>query len=194
MKLLSIALITALGVAACQASEPPAEATPSTPASSAPDAAAAPVTPPPVPAEVDPLPSGTPVIDLPALDGTRYVLAERRGQWVVVNFWATWCKPCLKEMPDLDQFDRARADVEVVGLAYEEITPEDMKAFLAKRPVAYPIVILDPYAPPTDFPTPRGLPMTYLVNPEGRAVDRFLGPVTSQDLAAAIDRAKAATP
>lgn len=188
MKLSSLALITVLGVAACQ----PAQ-TQEVDAATAPAAPAAPESPePPARAQVDPLPSGTPVVDLPALDGTQYVLAERRGKWVVVNFWATWCKPCLKEMPDLDQFDRAREDVEVVGLAYEEITPEDMKAFLAQRPVSYPIVILDPYAPPTDFPTPRGLPMTYLVNPEGRAVDRFLGPVTSQDLAVAIDRAKAA--
>lgn len=190
MKLLPLALLALLGMAACQPAPAPGAEAPAAPATpSAPEAPAAPAR-----AEVDPLPSGTPVVDLPALDGTRYVLADRRGKWVVVNFWATWCKPCLKEMPDLDQFDRAREDVEVVGLAYEEITREDMKAFLAQRPVSYPIVILDPYAPPTDFPTPRGLPMTYLINPEGRAVDRFLGPVTSQDLARAIDRAKATAP
>ena len=190
MKLLPLALFTVMGIAACQpAPAPAAPASPPAPAAAAAAAAEAPAR-----AEVDPLPSGTPVIDLPALDGTRYVLADRRGKWVVVNFWATWCKPCLKEMPDLDQFDKGREDVEVVGLAYEEITPEDMKSFLTQRPVSYPIVILDPYAPPTDFPTPRGLPMTYLIDPEGRAVDRFLGPVTSQDLALAIDRAKASGP
>jgi thiol-disulfide isomerase/thioredoxin len=132
-----------------------------------------------------------PALTIATLDGTQYDLAEKRGRWVVVNFWATWCKPCIKEMPELDAFDAAREDVEVLGLAYEEIEPADMRAFLAKRPVKYPIAIVDTYDPPADFPTPRGLPMTYLIAPDGRVAKRFLGPITGQDLADAI---AAATP
>lgn len=127
-----------------------------------------------------------PALRIATLDGAAYDLAEKRGRWVVVNFWATWCKPCIKEMPELDAFDAAREDVEVLGLAYEEIEPADMRAFLAKRPVKYPIAIVDTYDPPADFPTPRGLPMTYLIAPDGRVAKRFLGPITGQDLADAI--------
>ncbi|MBP6748836.1 MAG: TlpA family protein disulfide reductase [Xanthomonadaceae bacterium] len=128
----------------------------------------------------------SPTLRIALLDGAMYELASRRGRWVVLNFWATWCKPCLKEMPDLDAYDAARDDLEVVGLAYEEIEPQDMRAFLKRRPVKYPIAIVDVYDPPTAFGTPRGLPMTYLVAPDGRIAQRFLGPVTSAELDAAI--------
>ncbi|HEY9143000.1 MAG TPA: TlpA disulfide reductase family protein, partial [Arenimonas sp.] len=120
------------------------------------------------------------------LDDGPFDLAQQRGQWVVVNFWATWCKPCLKEIPDLSAFDAARDDVLVIGLAYEEIEAADMRAFLEKHPAGYPIALLDVYDPPADFDTPRGLPMTYLVDPEGKVAKKYLGPITSQELAADI--------
>jgi len=123
------------------------------------------------------------------LDDGPFDLASHRGRWVVVNFWATWCKPCLKEIPDLSAFDAARDDVRVIGLAYEEIEPEAMRAFLAERPAGYPVALLDVYDPPEDFETPRGLPMTYLIAPDGTVAKKFLGPITSQELAAAIDAA-----
>jgi hypothetical protein len=76
--------------------------------------------------------------------------------------------------------------VRVIGLAYEEIEPAEMRAFLEKRPAGYPIAIVDVYAPPEPFDPPRGLPMTYLIDPEGGIAKRFLGPVTRRDLELAI--------
>lgn len=161
---------------------PAAEAAPAEPA---PDALAEPQTDDAVADTADAV-GQTPSLRIALLDGGDYDLASRRGRWVVLNFWATWCKPCLKEMPDLDAFDAARDDVEVVGLAYEEIEPQDMRAFLKRRPVKYAIAIVDVYDPPPAFGTPRGLPMTYVIAPDGRVARRFLGPVTSADLEAAI--------
>ena len=128
----------------------------------------------------------TPTLKIALLSGESYDLATRRGRWVVLNFWATWCAPCLKEMPELDAYDGKRDDLEVIGLAYEEITPDDMLAFLKDRPVNYPIAILDVYDPPAAFGTPRGLPMTYLIAPDGKVAERFMGPITGADLDAAI--------
>jgi hypothetical protein len=72
------------------------------------------------------------------------------------------------------------------GLAYEEIDPAAMRAFLEKHPVVYPVAIVDVYSPPADFATPRGLPMTYLIAPDGKVARQFLGPVTAADIETAI--------
>ena len=127
-----------------------------------------------------------PTLNIEAVDGSIYDLAAHRGKWVVVNFWATWCAPCLKEMPELSALDAMHEHIEVIGLAYEEIDVQSMRDFLGKRPVVYPIAIVDVANPPADFATPRGLPMTYLIAPDGKIAKQFLGPVTAGEIEAAI--------
>ncbi len=179
--LIAVALALAMGVAACSA--PPE--TPAPAAAPAPAQSEAPQSAP----EVAPIAATKPEIpslNIKTFDGADYDLAAHRGKWVVVNFWATWCAPCLKEIPDLDAFDKAREDVEVIGLAYEEIEKADMTAFLKEHTISYPIAIVDVYKPPQDFDTPVGLPMTYLIAPDGKIAKKFLGPVTSEELGKAI--------
>lgn len=125
----------------------------------------------------------TPALVVETFDGGRFDLAEHRGKWVVVNFWATWCAPCLKEIPDFNAFAKSHRDVQFIGLAYEEIARDDMLAFLKDHPVDYPFAIIDVYKPPEYFETPRGLPMTVLIAPGGKVVKTFLGPVTAAELA-----------
>ena len=136
-----------------------------------------------------------PTLEVDTFAGPHWSLAERRGKWVVVNFWATWCTPCLKEIPDLDAFDKAREDVEVIGLAYEEIERPDMEAFLKEHPFAYPVALVDVYKGLPDFPIPKGLPMTYVIAPDGKVAKQFLGPVSMPDLEKLVAApAKAAAP
>lgn len=139
-----------------------------------------------------PLPE-RPELKIATLNGDTFQLSERRGRWVVLNFWATWCAPCLKEMPELSRYDTARDDVDMIGLAYEEIEAAEMRSFLETHPVDYPIAIIDTYDPPADFATPRGLPMTYVIAPDGKVAKQFMGPVTGADLDAIIGAAQSGT-
>ena len=166
------------------ATAPVAQSAPAAPASAPAAASSA------APAEKPAIPSL--VID--TFDGKKYDLAEHRGHWVIVNFWATWCNPCLKEMPDLDAFDQSLDDVDIIGLSYEEIEHADMAAFLKQHVVHYPIAVLDVYNPPADFDTPRGLPMTYVIAPDGKVAKKFLGPVTTADLGIFIREAAKSQP
>lgn len=129
-----------------------------------------------------------PQLVIETFDGKTFDLADYRGKWAVVNFWATWCAPCLKEIPDFNAFAKEHKNVQFIGLAYEEIERQDMQAFLKKVPIDYPIAILDVYAPPKDFDTPRGLPMTVLIAPDGTVAEKFLGPVSTEQLMAVMNK------
>ena len=127
-----------------------------------------------------------PSLRVTTVEGKIFDLADQRGKWTVVNFWATWCGPCLQEMPELSALDAMREYIVVVGLAFEDTTLADMQAFLKTHPVVYPIALLDVYNPPSDFDPPRGLPMTVLVGPDGKVVKTITGPVTAHDIETAI--------
>ena len=168
-----------LALAACK--QPASEA----PKAQEPGAQAPAATPGTVPGAPQPKPE-IPSLEVATVDGKPYDLAAHRGKWVVVNFWATWCAPCLKEMPELSALDAMREHIEIIGLAYEDIEPAAMQSFLKEHPVVYPVAIIDTFEPPKDFATPRGLPMTYLISPEGKVARQFLGPVTAHDIESAI--------
>jgi thiol-disulfide isomerase/thioredoxin len=127
-----------------------------------------------------------PTLHVTTLDGKTFDLAAQRGKWVVVNYWATWCVPCIKEMPDISRFVAAHKNVTAIGLAYEDSEPADIKAFLAKHPVVYPIAQVTLDQPPKDFDEPRGLPTTYLISPDGKVAKHIVGPVTEASLEAII--------
>ncbi len=127
-----------------------------------------------------------PQLHVTTLDGKTFDLAAQRGHWVIVNFWATWCVPCIKEMPDISRFVATQPQVRAIGLAYEDSDVADIKAFLRKRPVVYPIAQVTLDQPLADFDPPRGLPTTWLIDPQGKVAAHIVGPVTEASLAAAI--------
>ena len=119
--------------------------------------------------------------------GAAVSLSDYRGQWVVVNYWATWCAPCRKEMPELSALHSERADVTVLGLAFEDIEENDFERFLEAAPVSYPILKVDVYQPPEPFGAPTVLPTTIILDRAGRSVKAFLGPVTRESIEAFLD-------
>lgn len=130
---------------------------------------------------------------LERLGGGDVSLSDYRGEWLVINYWATWCAPCRKEMPELSELHEERADVTVLGLAYEEVEDNDFEAFLQASPVSYPILKVDVYAPPQPFGAPKVLPTTIILDQQGRAVKTYLGPVTRADIEDFVDEAASRT-
>jgi thiol-disulfide isomerase/thioredoxin len=123
------------------------------------------------------------------LGGSEVALSDFRGEWVVVNYWATWCAPCRKEIPDLSLLHDERDDITVLGLAYEELDDSDFYEFLESFNVTYPILKVDVFEPPEPFGAPKALPTTIILDPQGRAVKAFLGPVTREAIEAYVDAA-----
>lgn len=124
---------------------------------------------------------------LQQLHGDEISLSDFRGKWVVLNYWATWCAPCRKEIPELSELNESRADIVVLGLAFEDTEIENFDKFLEEFHPSYPLLLVDVYAPPEPFGAPRVLPTTIILNPEGAPVKTFLGPVTMENIESFID-------
>jgi thiol-disulfide isomerase/thioredoxin len=117
--------------------------------------------------------------------GGTLVMADRRGRWTLLNFWATWCPPCVKEIPMLDGFHREHVarGWQVVGLAIDGTTP--VRQFLERQPVAFPVGMagLDGLELVRSLGNTSGaLPFTVILDPTGAVVDRKLGELRDADL------------
>ena len=122
-------------------------------------------------------------------DGTPVALSTWRGQPLVINFWATWCPPCVREMPQLQQFHRQHQPRgwTVLGLAVDGPTP--VRHFLDRTPVDFPILMAGLVG--TDWVkrlgNPQaGLPYTVMATASGAVVHRHQGETTAQALAALV--------
>ena len=128
-----------------------------------------------------------PALVVTTLDGKTFDLAAERGKWVVVNFWATWCSPCIAETPAISKYVTAHKDVAAIGLAWDRSPRSDVVAFARAHPVRYPLAQVDPDHVPKGLSAPAALPTTYLIAPDGKVAKQFLGPIDAKELDAAID-------
>lgn len=112
--------------------------------------------------------------------GKTHTLAQYKGKWVLVNFWATWCPPCLEEIPDLVALhENKKNNLVVLGVAMDYRDPETVLQFSDQMMVTYPVILGDRKMAAQVGSIP-GLPTTYLYNPQGKVVAYNVGALTRE--------------
>ncbi len=132
--------------------------------------------------EPDPYP--VPDTTLQTIEGDELNLAAQDGRVLLVNFWATWCAPCRKEIPDLIdlQNDLGEEGLTVVGISLDQEGESAVRSFMSDYEFNYPVVV-DPQGRTEEgFGATYGLPTTFVVNPDGEVVKRVLGIFPTEEL------------
>lgn len=165
-------LLSALLVAGC-ASEP---APPDSPAA-----------PPDSPASAEP--ALAPDFTLTSLDGEPFTLSEHRGEVVVLNFWATWCMPCIAEMPELDALQDEFGDegLVVVGVSQDAGGADEIRPFAAELGVSYPLLPDPAFVVASRYGGITALPTTVFVGRDGRIAREEVGALSGEELRAFVE-------
>ena len=117
--------------------------------------------------------------------GVMFTEKNTRGKYLVINFWATWCTPCLKEIPAFVKFYEENSDhVEILGLDFEPVDLEIINDYVGRFSINYPIVLYneDNDSEYSNFGEIVGMPTTQIYSPEGQLLHTFMGEITIDDL------------
>lgn len=107
---------------------------------------------------------------------------------LLLNFWAPWCKPCLQEIPELNQFATSHPGVVLLAVNFDHPTQDKVSAIAQQAGIHYASLVTDP-ATRFSLPEIPGLPVTLLINERGEIVKTLLGPQTQLTLATALQEA-----
>lgn len=107
-------------------------------------------------------------------------LADHRGKWVLLNFWASWCDPCRDEAPAIEKFSRENEDVVVIGMDSNDLSPDAIK-FAEEYDITYEL-LHDGNGDFMDSYNVKGLPESFLIDPDGNIAYIYRGPVDDKIL------------
>jgi thiol-disulfide isomerase/thioredoxin len=108
-------------------------------------------------------------------------IRELRGQWVVVNYWAQWCTPCIREIPELNALNQQYPQVNVLGVNFDGASGEQLATQVRKLKIDFPMLADDPAAD-LGLSRPAVLPTTLILNPAGELTEVLVGPQTLESL------------
>lgn len=127
--------------------------------------------------------------DFTTLDGSTYQLKDLQGKWVVINYFAEWCAPCLREIPELNEFKKLTdesGNAILFGVSYDALQDHELSLLAKKYNITFPII----NNVETEFPFegPKYLPATYLIRPDGTLAGQLLGEQNVKSLLQAIEK------
>ncbi len=120
-------------------------------------------------------------------DGSATQFAHWDGRWVLVNYWAEWCAPCRKEIPELNRLhgQRNATGVVVVGVNYDGLTGERLRSVVEEMQIRFPVLVKDPRMR-WNAEQPSVLPTTLVIGPDGQLKDVLVGPHTYESFSRAL--------
>ena len=121
------------------------------------------------------------------LSGEEKSIEDYRGQWLIINFWAEWCPPCLEEIPELGKLAKENPELAILGVSYDKLTNSELEGLVEKLDIQYPVVATEPM-PYLPVAKPQSLPGTYLISPSGQTMGPILGKIDRQKILAIISK------
>lgn len=119
--------------------------------------------------------------DFHTLDGKAGHYADFKGQWLLINYWAEWCAPCIKELPELNQLNAEHADIQVVGVHFDRPDAAKQQELATQLNIQFPVILAQPHIF-YQIDLPQVLPATLIINPDGDLVHVLVGPQTVESL------------
>ncbi len=126
--------------------------------------------------------------DFHTLDDQKHRWSELKGDWVVINYFAKWCAPCLREVPELNRFYTTvqEQNIAMFMVSYDPLSETQLSDVVTEYDIKVPVIVSTPdLAMPNQHP--RFLPATYIVNPQGEVAAELFGEQTAQSLTQIIE-------
>jgi thiol-disulfide isomerase/thioredoxin len=125
--------------------------------------------------------------DFTTLDGSTYQFKELQGKWIVINYFAEWCAPCLREIPELNEFKKltdGKQNAVLFGISYDAMQDHELTVLAEKYNITFSLI--NHIETKLPFEMPKYLPATYLIRPDGTVAGQLLGEQNSRSLNQAI--------
>ena len=119
------------------------------------------------------------------IDGHEISLQSLQGKWIYINYWASWCAPCLHEIPEINRFYQQykHKNIAVFGVNYDGLASDEQQTLIQKYQLAYPSLGIDP-AELLHLGDIKGIPVTFIISPNGKLFDIKYGEQTINTLSA----------
>ena len=119
--------------------------------------------------------------NIKVFDGSDTNLSKLNGNWIVINYWADWCAPCIKEIPELNEFAKENEDLFVYTFNFDHLEIEDLAPLAKKFKISVPSLVTHPREI-WGIQTPPAVPATFFINPNGELVLSLFRPQTKDKL------------